>query len=524
LIGNENYRPQLRRVKLSNDKNIILACSVDSLPEVLKQAQQVGLLTDEHQFIITSLDMHTIDLEPFQHSGTNITAARLVSSDDSFVKEITDAFAEMYKKTLKERKKKEKEEKEQEGDEENGGGDDNGEANESDDDDDDEDEDEEEQEEEEENETSDNNDEENNEEEEENETSDNNDEENNEEEEETDNKEEEEEEEEILEGLTPEKMRLDTALTFDAILLFSEVVKISDGITSKSIDCNNDSELRQHGISDIMAMKTVHKRRVKGLTGNIQFDQKGHRTDFVAEIIELASDGVQKVGVWNSSDGELYLARANAGGDSLEAEMSLRNKSFLVLTALSAPYGMLREASQAMTGNDRFEGFGVELIDKLSQKLGFNYTFKLQEDGAYGSLNRETGEWNGMLREIMDGRADLAITDLTITSEREGATDFTMPFMNLGISILFEKAKKEPPQLFSFLSPFSGEVWIWVIGALFSVSLSMFVMGRLSPAEWDNPYPCIEEPEVLENQFSLRNSFWFTIGAFMQQGSEIAPK
>lgn len=28
--------------------------------------------------------------------------------------------------------------------------------------------------------------------------------------------------------------------------------------------------------------------------------------------------------------------------------------------------------------------------------------------------------------------ADLAITDLTITSERESAVDFTMPFMNLG--------------------------------------------------------------------------------------------
>lgn len=30
-------------------------------------------------------------------------------------------------------------------------------------------------------------------------------------------------------------------------------------------------------------------------------------------------------------------------------------------------------------------------------------------------------------------RADLAITDLTITSERESGVDFTMPFMNLGM-------------------------------------------------------------------------------------------
>lgn len=29
-------------------------------------------------------------------------------------------------------------------------------------------------------------------------------------------------------------------------------------------------------------------------------------------------------------------------------------------------------------------------------------------------------------------RAHLAITDLTVTSERESGCDFTMPFMNLG--------------------------------------------------------------------------------------------
>jgi len=47
---------------------------------------------------------------------------------------------------------------------------------------------------------------------------------------------------------------------------------------------------------------------------------------------------------------------------------------------------------------------------------------------------------------------------------------------------------------------------------------------RFSPYEWDNPHPCNDEPDVLENQFSLLNSLWFTIGSLMQQGSDIAPK
>lgn len=120
-------------------------------------------------------------------------------------------------------------------------------------------------------------------------------------------------------------------------------------------------------------------------------------------------------------------------------------------------------------------------------------------------------------------RADLAITDLTITHDREGAVDFTMPFMTLGITILYKKPAAQPPSLFSFLSPFSNEVWMYMLAAYLGVSLTLFAMARISPYEWTNPYPCIEEPEELENQFSLKNSLWFTIGSLMQQGSDLAP-
>lgn len=48
----------------------------------------------------------------------------------------------------------------------------------------------------------------------------------------------------------------------------------------------------------------------------------------------------------------------------------------------------------------------------------FNYTFRLVPDGRYGSFNRETREWDGMVRELLDQRADLAIADLTITFDR----------------------------------------------------------------------------------------------------------
>ena len=55
------------------------------------------------------------------------------------------------------------------------------------------------------------------------------------------------------------------------------------------------------------------------------------------------------------------------------------------------------------------------------------------------------------------------------------------------------------------------------------VSIVFVIMARFTPYEWDNPYPEVEEPEELENQFSVPNAFWCSIGALMQQGSDVAP-
>lgn len=64
---------------------------------------------------------------------------------------------------------------------------------------------------------------------------------------------------------------------------------------------------------------------------------------------------------------------------------------------------MLAESATVMTGNNRYEGFAIDIIHEMSKILGFNYTFEVQTDNAYGSLNKTTGEWNGMLGRIIAG-------------------------------------------------------------------------------------------------------------------------
>jgi ionotropic kainate glutamate receptor 2 len=66
----------------------VLDCSTERIYDVLKQAQQIGMMSDYHSYLITSLDLHSVDLEEFKYGGTNITALRLVDPEDAELQKV----------------------------------------------------------------------------------------------------------------------------------------------------------------------------------------------------------------------------------------------------------------------------------------------------------------------------------------------------------------------------------------------------------------------------------------------------
>ena len=114
----------------------------------------------------------------------------------------------------------------------------------------------------------------------------------------------------------------------------------------------------------------------------------------------------------------------------------------------------------------------------------------------------------------------MAITGFTITHARAKYIDFTKPFMNLGITVLFRKPKPDPPELMSFLAPLDNTVWAGIITVFLGISLVLLLTARFTPYEWINPHPCDPTTEEVENQFSPLSSLWYVIAALMQQGKQ----
>ena len=47
-----------------------------------------------------------------------------------------------------------------------------------------------------------------------------------------------------------------------------------------------------------------------------------------------------------------------------------------------------------------------------------------------------TREWNGLIKSVLDGEADMIVTALQITPERTDIIDFSVPYLETGVSIL----------------------------------------------------------------------------------------
>ncbi|KAM4567436.1 glutamate receptor ionotropic, kainate 3 isoform 2-T2 [Fundulus diaphanus] len=318
----------------------------------------------------------------------------------------------------------------------------------------------------------------------------------------------------LLEGI----MTTDAALTYDAVHIVSVSYQHAPQMTVNSLQCHRHKPWRFGG----RFMSFIKESHWDGLTGRLSFNKTtGLRTDFDLDIVSLKEDGLEKVGKWSASGGLNITEVPKRKGMNITD--SLANRSLVISTILEEPYVMLKKSDKALVGNDRFEGFCIDLLKELAKILGFTYEIRLVPDGKYGSLD-DKGQWNGMIRELIEHRADLAVAPLTITYMREKVVDFSKPFLNTGISILYRRPNATNNGFFSFLNPMTPDIWVYILLAYLGVSCVLFVIARFSPYEWYDAHPCNPGSDVVENNFTLLNSFWFGVGSLMQQGSELMPK
>ncbi|CAG9782114.1 unnamed protein product [Diatraea saccharalis] len=255
---------------------------------------------------------------------------------------------------------------------------------------------------------------------------------------------------------------------------------------SRIIDCNPKGKITPYEHGDKIS-RMIKKTEVDGLTGSIRFNEEGHRRNFSLQIMEVTVEGdMVKIASWNEKRGLIpvstKMSRLDVPG------LYDRNKTYIISTIEEPPY-MIRNSPDGTKNHYPYRGFCVDLAKMISEKLEIKYEFNMVKDGKYGNENPKIiGGWDGIVGELIRKEVDIAIAPLTITVERETVVDFTKPFLSFDIKPS-SGTTKEATTIFSFLLPLSKEIWTNIV-----------------------------------NEFSFWNSMWFSLGSFMQQGSDITPR
>ena len=78
------YRAVLRDIGTRRYKNIIVDLEPSQAQIVLKMALQLGMINSTYHYVLTTMDIETINLDDFKYNRANITGMRLVKTDSPF--------------------------------------------------------------------------------------------------------------------------------------------------------------------------------------------------------------------------------------------------------------------------------------------------------------------------------------------------------------------------------------------------------------------------------------------------------
>lgn len=188
---------------------------------------------------------------------------------------------------------------------------------------------------------------------------------------------------------------------------------------------------------------------------------------------------------------------------------------YRIVVKIDAPFVQYDEDKQ------EFVGYCIDLLKELQKELDFEY--ELYKVESPGTMNAD-GNWSGMIGELQNHNADIALCSLVTSPEYESVADFTIPyFEDIGMSILMLDPKLNvdlSTRLFKFTTIMEKGVWLSILLTYFCITMVIWIIDRLSPFSYQNNRNNYEDSRL----FTLNECFWFCVISLTPQGGGEAPK
>ncbi|XP_066286903.1 glutamate receptor ionotropic, kainate 2-like isoform X1 [Branchiostoma lanceolatum] len=226
-----------------------------------------------------------------------------------------------------------------------------------------------------------------------------------------------------------------------------------------------------------------------GISQRLRFTSARIPRDPLFDVVNLRKHGWHTVGRWDEARGlsmrtrnVTFMGMADPVPEDYRTD--LRNRTLRVVTIVESPFMIMRdedENGKVLHGNERFSGFCVDLLDWMSQEMGFRYNLYHVADNNWGAKDPSTGKWNGVVADVAYKKADMVVASITIRADREVVVDFTTPYVDVGLTFVMSKVGRKEISLFNFFGPLEKRLWLLIAITTVAVGVFLSIVNKLSP-------------------------------------------
>ncbi|XP_050710442.1 glutamate receptor-like [Eriocheir sinensis] len=165
-------------------------------------------------------------------------------------------------------------------------------------------------------------------------------------------------------------------------------------------------------------------------------------------------------------------------------------------------------------GADNITGFVGDIVSTLKNAHNFSLSHNVLEGYAYGKIKEGSkSEWTGMVGSLQSREADLTVSELSITKERQEVVTYTQPIYIISRKLFVATQEDFAKKMLAYTTPMDTALYWCILMNMVGLAGILYFIERLQRV-----YVPMEEKPV-----SMSVACWYMLSALLQQGSTTCP-
>ena len=123
-------------------------------------------------------------------------------------------------------------------------------------------------------------------------------------------------------------------------------------------------------------------------------------------------------------------------------------------------------------------GFVIDIFRLLQSELNFNHKIIVSRDGEYGSYDVQTKASTGVIREIIENKADIGL-DISMNIPRSHVLSFSKPYVIFNEGFMY--VRHDSVRSTGIFKPFHANLWLGILGSIICVITFVWALERFTP-------------------------------------------